>query len=117
MARMRWFATVLVVGGALLLGGCGSQMEALAPVGGDDIVALRSASIDVLLERDLPIAEAPACTVEGAGYACTGRLVDGTEIAVTAPNADATTMRVVVGSDVVYEGSVQAVLDRAAGIE
>lgn len=115
MARVRSYAAGIAILGALLLGGCGSQMEALAPVGGNDIVALRSASIDVLLERDLPIAEAPACTTEGAGYTCTGRLVDGTEVMVTAP--DATTMTVTVGNEVVYDGSVQAVLDRAAGIE
>lgn len=115
MARVRRLAAALAIGAALMLGGCGSQMEALAPVGGDDIVALRSAAIDVLLERELPIAEAPACTAAGAGYTCTGRLVDGTKIDVTAP--DATSMTVTVGDEVVYEGSVQAVLDRAAGIE
>jgi hypothetical protein len=103
--------------GVALLAGCSSQISALAPVGGDDITSLRIAAIDVLLERKLTIRDAPVCSEVAPGYSCTGSLTDGSAIVVTAPDADATTMTITVGGSVVYEGSVQEVLDRAAGFE
>ena len=102
---------------AAVLSGCSSQISGLAPVGGDDITSLRIAAIDVLLERKLTVRDAPVCTDTGEGYSCVGSLTDGSEIVVTAPDADATTMVVTVGGATIYDGSVQEVLDRAAGIE
>lgn len=108
---------VAAVTGVVLLSGCSSQISALAPVGGDDITSLRIAAIDVLLERKLTVRDAPVCTDTGEGYSCVGSLTDGSEIVVTAPDADATTMTITVGGSTIYDGSVQEVLDRAAGIE
>ena len=112
--------TVLVATASLavaLLAGCGSQISALAPVGGDDITSLRIAAIDVLLERKLTVRDAPVCTEVAPGYSCVGSLTDGSAIVVVSPDPDATTMTVSVGGTPIYEGSVQEVLDRAAGIE
>ena len=78
---------------------------------------LRIAVIDVLLEQKLTIRDAPVCTDTGAGYSCVGSLTDGSEIVATSPDADATTMTVLVRDITIYDGSVQDVLDRAAGIE
>lgn len=108
---------VAAIMAATLLGGCSSQIDGLAPVGGDDITSLRIAAIDVLLERRLTVRDAPVCTDTGEGYSCIGSLTDGTEIVVTAPDADATTMTITLGGSTIYDGSVQEVLDRAAGIE
>ena len=115
MAGMRRAAVAVLC--AALLAGCGSQMKALAPVSGDKVFSLRTAATDVLVERGLAIRDAPACAADGAGYTCTGSLVDGSEVRVASPTADAATMTVRVDGKVVYEGSVQDVLDRAAGIE
>ena len=102
---------------AAMLTACGSQIDGLAPVGGDDITGLRNAAIDVLLERRLTVRDAPVCTDTGEGFSCVGSLTDGSEIVVVSPDPDATTMSVLVGGITIYEGSVQEVLDRTAGIE
>ena len=104
----------IVLTGTTLLAGCGSQIDGLAPVGGDDITGLRNAAIDVLLERRLTVRDAPVCTDTGEGFSCVGSLTDGSEVVVVSPDADATTMTVLVGGMTIYEGSVQEVLDRAA---
>jgi hypothetical protein len=99
---------------ALLLSGCASQVDALAPVGGDDIQAVRTAAIDVLLEARLTPMEAPVCTYDGAGVACSGSLTDGSAVVVIAPGKHPTDMTVKVGSTLLYDGPVQDVLDKAA---
>lgn len=98
----------------LLLTACASQIDALAPVGGDDITAVRFAAIDVLLAKGVAIMEAPVCTDVAAGFTCTGTTADGAVITVTSPDTVPLTMQVAVGSTIVYSGSVQDVLDTAA---
>ena len=110
-------AAGLVLACAAMLTACGSQIDGLAPVGGDDVTGLRNAAIDVLLERRLTVRDAPVCTDTGDGFTCVGSLTDGSAIVVVSPDPDATTMTVSVGGTPIYEGSVQEVLDRAAGIE
>ena len=97
-----------------LLSGCASQIDALAPVSGDSRSGLRSAAIDVLLDRQLSVREAPDCVDVDDGWSCVGSLTDGSPIVVTAPGPTLETMTVLVGDIVVYEGSVMDVLDQAA---
>ena len=108
---------VAILGAAVataLLAGCASQIAGLAPVAGDTRAAIRTAAIDVLLQQKLTIRLAPECTDVGDGYSCVGSLTDGSAIVVSAPGADPTTMTVLVGDVVAYEGSIQDVLDEAA---
>lgn len=101
----------------LALTGCASQIAGLAPVSGDTPAAIRAAAIDVLLERRLTIRDAPQCASTGDGWSCAGSLTDGSAIIITAAGTKPTDMTVLVGDVTVYEGSIQVVLDRAAGID
>ena len=99
----------------LLLTGCASQISGLAPVGGDALTGVRIAAVDVLLENKLGILEAPVCTQVAKAVSCVGSLTDGSVVTVeadvsTTPN----TMTVTVGGTMIYDGDVQAVLDKAA---
>jgi len=98
---------------ALCLAGCGSQIDALAPVGGDKVTTVRIAAIDVVTGHGLLIRDAPRCSDVGDGFSCVGSLTDGSSVVATAP-ADAETLTVQVAGQVLYDGSVQAVLDAAA---
>ena len=99
----------------LALTGCASQIGGLAPVGGDALTGVRIAAVDVLLENKLGILEAPVCTQVAKAVSCVGSLTDGSVVTVeadvsTTPN----TMTVTVGGTMIYDGEVQAVLDKAA---
>ena len=99
----------------LVLTGCASQISGLAPVGGDALTGVRIAAVDVLLENKLGILEAPVCTQVAKSVSCVGSLTDGSVVTVeadvsTTPN----TMTVTVGGTMIYDGDVQAVLDKAA---
>lgn len=102
-----------VAAGVALLAGCGSQVAALGPVGGDDITAVRNAAIDVVTGRGLLVKDTPRCSQVAGRFSCVGATTDGSAIVVDAP-VDASTVTVTVGGRVVYTGSVQAVLDAAA---
>lgn len=105
------FAAVFVVGA---LAGC-SQIDGLAPVGGDSLTGVKFAATDVLLERKFGILEAPVCTQTGTTVSCVGSLTDGAVINVQADiAAKPHTMTVTVGGSVVYDGEVQKILDEAA---
>jgi hypothetical protein len=100
------------------LAGCASQIDGLAPVGGDKTTALRIAAIDVILAQQLTIRDAPACVQVDGDFNCIGSLTDGDLIQVTAPGPDLTDMTVIIGGDIViYMGPVQQVLDEAAQAE
>ncbi len=103
-------AAVAVTG---TLTGCASQIAALAPVGGDAVTTVRTAAIDVVTGHGLLVKEAPRCTATTDGFSCVGAVTDGSAIVVSAP-LSAETLRVQVGGRVLYDGSVQAVLDAAA---
>lgn len=115
MTARRGRAVVLMAPllGSLLLAGCASQISALAPVSGDTPAMIRTAAIDVLLAQKVTIREAPQCTSTGDAYSCVGSLTDGSAIVVAAPGKKPVTMTVMVGDVVVYDGSIQDVLDAA----
>lgn len=96
----------------LALAGC-SQVEALAPVGGNHMTEIRYAAIDILLAKDIDVLVAPVCEQSGEAVSCTGETADGQEITVTSP-ADATdTVVVTVGDETVYDGKYWNILDDA----
>lgn len=88
-----------------LLAGC-SQVAALAPVGGDDVAKVRFAAIDVLVAQGVEIFDAPFCTLDGEAITCTGSTVDGEDVAVASSSSDDATLTVTVGSDTLYDGSL-----------
>jgi hypothetical protein len=105
-------AAALAVG---VLAGCASQLDGLAPVGGDAMTGVKFAATDVLLEKKFGILEAPVCTETGNTVSCVGSLTDGAVISVQADiGTKPHTMTVPVGGSVVYDGEVQKVLDEAA---
>lgn len=100
---------------ALSLTGC-SQIAAIAPVGGDRLAEVRFAGIDVLVDADIQILEAPVCTeAADATVTCTGSTVDDDTITVASPGSDPDTLRVTSGDTSVYEGSLHAALEKAMG--
>lgn len=98
----------------LLVSGCASQINALAPVSGDTVFIVRTAAVDVLIDEGLSIKQVPICTTDDTGIVCTGTLVDGSDITVTAEGKKPTTMTITVSGDVVFDGSIQQVIDDAA---
>ncbi len=108
---MKRLSALVAVG--LLTAGC-SQTAALAPVGGNHLTVVRFAAIDVLTDRTVAVMVAPVCTDVGDDVTCEGSTTDGTAIRVRSTAADRTAMTVIVGSDVLYEGPIQDVLDAAA---
>lgn len=93
--------------------GC-SQVEAIAPVGGDRLAEVRYAGIDVLVEEGVPILTAPVCTeATDATVTCVGETVDGDAIEVTSAGTSAGDVTVTVGGSTLYEGSLQSVLEKA----
>ena len=111
--RLRTAAVAVVV--TVALTGCASQISGLAPVGGDALTGVRTAAVDVLLAKKFGLLQAPVCTEVADAVSCVGSLTDGQVISVQADiGTDPHTMTVKVGSNVVYDGEVQKVLDDAA---
>lgn len=111
----RFLAAGALVAASIALTGCASQLDGLAPVGGDAMTGVKFAATDVLLERKLTILEAPVCTETGDTVSCVGSLTDGAVINVQADiDTKPHTMTVTVDGSVVYDGEVQTVLDDAA---
>lgn len=106
-------AAVALAVSALGLAGCASQLEALAPVGGDDVASVRAAATDVLLANNLEILEAPTCEKSETEITCEGALIDGSAILVTAPLEPFEQMTIIVAGEELYDGSIQQVLDDA----
>lgn len=104
----RFFATVALM---LALGGC-SQVDALAPVGGAGIADLRYAANEVLLEKGIDILVAPVCSGEGLELKCTGETMSDETITATSTSEDESTFDLVVGTETIYSGEVQSVLER-----
>ncbi|MFD1814333.1 hypothetical protein [Rhodococcus gannanensis] len=99
---------------AVAVSGC-SQIDALAPVGGNAQAEVRFAAIDVLVGAGVEILVAPVCVgASGGDLTCTGETVSGEVISVHSPADSDDMLTVTVGSDVLYSGSVTAVLDAAA---
>lgn len=99
----------------LALAGC-SQVSALAPVGGNSLAEVRYGAIDVLLANGVEVLEAPVCSTDADGVVvrCSGSTVPGEAITVVSSTADDAQLEVSVGSETLYSGSLQAVIDEAA---
>lgn len=98
---------------ALVLAGC-SQVAAIAPVGGNRLAEVRFASIDVLVAAAVDVRTAPACTqAADTTVSCAGDTLTGAAIEVSAPAAEPDRLQVTVGGASVYDGSLQAVLEKA----
>ncbi len=110
-------AATLVCASALifLASGCASQMSALAPVGGDNIFKVRTATIDVLLGEGYALKIVPTCVQQSEVVVCEGTTMDDVKITAIAPAKGTTTMAINVGGVVVYDGSIQTIIDAAAG--
>ncbi|MCZ4559858.1 hypothetical protein O4160_03295 [Rhodococcus sp. IEGM 1401] len=103
---------VLLVCAVLVASAGCSQTAALAPVGGAELGDLRYAVNDVLFEKGIEILVAPVCSGTGADIECVGKTTDNETITGSATSDDASTVEVRVGTNVLYSGSVQDVLDR-----
>lgn len=114
MTHRRPLAALLMAGATLLtLAGC-SQIAAIAPVGGDHLAEVRFAANDLLLQADVDLLTAPACTTEPDGaIACEGETVSGEKITVHSPADDPQSLIVTVGSDTLYSGSIQKALEQS----
>lgn len=103
--------TVLLA--ALLLASSCSQAAALAPVGGGREALVRFAGNDVLVEGRVSVLRAPACTQDATGVVCTGSTVEGQPIRFAGPPGEPATLVVTVGTQQLYSGSAQDVVDRS----
>ncbi|MER5672938.1 hypothetical protein [Pseudonocardia alni] len=109
---MRRVALVLL--GCLVSAGC-SQIDAIAPVGGNRLAEVRFAAADLLVRDGIALLAGPACTTAADGsVGCTGRTVDGRPVTVAAPGTGPVRMTLRVGDTTVHDGPVQEVLDAAA---
>jgi hypothetical protein len=118
MRRMVRTASVPAL--AALLAGCAamglvgcSQVAALAPVGGDRVSSVRYAVADLLVAADVEVLTAPVCSSAGADVTCKGEAADGSRIEASAPGTEQDLLKVSIGDRVLYDGSLQKVLDDA----
>lgn len=112
--------SVIVIGittalGIMFLTGCASQISALAPVGGDTLVSVRTAATNVLQDQGLDILVAPMCTQTQAEISCAGSLTDNQEFHIKAPLDDSFNMTITLNGSIIFEGNYQDVLNKAAG--
>ena len=110
--KRRLITASVLAASMLAVAGC-SQVEALAPVGGNHLTEVRYAAIDILLAKNIDVLVAPVCEQDGEAVLCTGETADGETITVTSP-ADATdTVTVTVGDETIYSGKYWDILDDA----
>ena len=111
-------ATILAASG--LLSAC-STADGLLAHGGGNLGILASTATDVVLQNGITIQSAPVCETEEQSevtYTCTGRTIKGKAIKVAVSGAgseaDVATgnMVVLIGSEQIFSGSVQEVLDQ-----
>ncbi len=95
------------------LSGC-SQIDALAPVGGDTLAEVRFAANDVLVASGVEVLTAPVCVASTTAITCEGATAEEAAILVKTTSADETSLEVTVGGTTLYSGSLQDVLDDAA---
>lgn len=104
-----------VLAAAATLTAC-SQVQALAPVGGNHLTEVRYAAIDVLQAAKVELLTAPVCArATDGGVSCAGETLAKEKITVSSPASAPTTVTVKVGDATLYDGALQPVLDRAAG--
>jgi hypothetical protein len=103
------FLPLLLIGS---LAGC-SQIDALAPVGGDKITSVRNAAYNVLVQQQVEILVAPTCSTVEAGFSCIGSTVRNEPIVVEASGTAPFPLVITVDGIMIFEGSAQDVLDQA----
>ncbi|NYF17631.1 hypothetical protein HDC37_002476 [Microbacterium sp. AK009] len=115
MIRRSASAILLAPAVVLAVAGC-SQIAAIAPVGGDRLAEVRYAVNDVLIEEGIDILVAPVCTVgaDEVTVTCEGSTGDERTIDATSEVESSDQIVVRVGDEVVYEGSLSAVLERGS---
>lgn len=96
----------------LALAGC-SQIDALAPVGGDSITSVRNAVYDVLTAEGIEILVAPQCATEDTQFTCTGSTTDGAAIIAVAEKTTPYPLTITVGDSTLFTGNATDVLDAA----
>ncbi len=94
------------------LAGC-SQINALAPVGGDKITSVRNAVYDVLVQQQIEVLVAPTCTTVETGFTCTGSTVNNEKILAEASGTAPFPLVIKVDGVEIFEGTAQSVLDQA----
>lgn len=108
---MRLGRLAVVLGVGLALVGC-SQVAAIAPVGGDRVSEVRYAALDILFEKQVDVLIAPVCSMsEDRAVSCDGKAVGGASITVESTSTDQASFSVAVDGTVLYDGSIQQVLD------
>jgi hypothetical protein len=115
---------LILLGALIPLAGC-SQIAQLQPVAGAEVTAVRIATNDVLVEKNVPIAVAPTCGLEGELYVCKGTARNGQEIRSEAKSLEAfgatkteygayspavVSLKVTVGAREIFNGQVETVL-------
>lgn len=94
------------IGLLLVLAGC-TQVDALAPVGGDHISMVRIAANDILLNAQIDLLTAPVCTQDGDRNVCKGETLAGEAIGVESTGDH---LSVKVGDRTLYDGSLASVI-------
>lgn len=97
---------------ALSLAAC-SQIDALAPVSGAAVTAVRNATYDVLVDAEVDILIAPQCSAVTSGFICEGSTVDGATIVAEATADAPYELTILVGEEVLFDGTAQEVLEAA----
>lgn len=96
----------------LALAGC-SQIDALAPVGGDSITSVRNAVYDVLSAEGVEILVAPQCVTEDIQFTCTGSTTDGATITAVAEKTTPYPLTITIGDATIFTGNATDVLEAA----
>ncbi|MDA3022650.1 MAG: hypothetical protein O2943_08370 [Actinomycetota bacterium] len=115
---MRRRIAVAVFAGAILVSGC-SQIDSLDPgqvFNHFPIATLTIAVGDVLVAESVPILVAPTCTQGPTSFTCNGTTIADEAITVSASITEPQVMTIQVGAQVIYDGSVQDVLDAASQV-
>ena len=95
------------------LSGC-SQIASLTPVSGGPLQTVRVAVLDVLVQQQVPILVAPVCVLGDTQFTCEGSTVDGDSIRAEATLSVPYSLVLTVGSEIIYSGDVQSIIDQAA---
>lgn len=96
----------------MALAGC-SQIDALAPVGGDSITSVRTAVNDVLVAEGVDLLVAPQCTQEPTQFTCAGSTVSGSPITATAELSAPYPLTIEVDGMTLFTGTATDVLEAA----
>lgn len=110
---MRKWQGALLAAALGVVAGC-SQVDALAPVGGNRLTEVRFAVGDVLVQHEVQILRAPVCAMTGRDVNCEGTTLDGAAIIAKSSAADEKSLIVMIGDELLFSGTIQEVLDSAA---